>query len=893
MSISNSSNDIWFSSLELKILFFSFCSGYDSPNTDEDTWPEITSRIRKNKVCITSNKTSDYPSDYPPSVPLGKECVFPFRIGSKTYYSCTYDAAHRTNYESWCSTKVDDRGFHIKDGYNWGICKDKSTCPIPPRECGVTGQKAVESLDRTQIDGKIEQHPWVASIGKNNLEDKDGLLWNHECTGSLITNRHVLTAASCIVSFLDDGKRKFKQYGMLVGTSDFTNASRYLSIYGAFQYRQIVNINYHPLYNDMEAYYDVAIAHASKPVEFNDYINAICLPFHPDDNINPETSLTMAGLDFNINPSSTQESKVSLKLTSIEIRDIRRCGKRFGTGNPHNKRLNIVDMIKTRLPKGITDGLQCANFDSDQGKMPCKNDMGSPVVERVDGGARLKDYYQQKFVISKDIECEKLKHHLLVDISNANILRWIQNQTDTQPVLMVYGGYGRSNPSSKTEEQTFLNSVEILSGSKDLVCENHVASVNFKDAKVVGSVGGFANNAVVFCGGGNPKGVSRQCYEYLPLNNKWDTVAKMIKMRIFSSSVRQKEGHMWVLGGVVGENEPTDTEAYSYLKYKTRGKTRNKSEWKKDKPIPGDLNLSGIVGHCSVQINSTHVFLTGGYAPEYRVPAISINFDPLCQSAADNCSTFVSDPLNCAESTEENVDIIWPKDMTHLDFLDEFGIFISDGREKLRLSKVGKVGTCKNILEGGDTTLKKAWIFDGYNWKQIMPPMPESRDRPACTIFESREGRKQILVAGGCKGPCKDEPATKESFIFDLDAFERGDTKNVWNRVADLPIAISNAKMEVLEGLPTIIGGGDGRKKRPNKRLYQYHSESNKWDEHGRIKMKVARASPAVVAVPKAMFSYCFANLEGYVYDNSQNEYSSDSSTDENVSKSNYKRFPL
>ena len=231
--------------------------------------------------------------------------------------------------------------------------------------------------------------------------------------------------------------------------------------------------------------------------------------------------------------------------------------------------------------------------------------------------------------------------------------------------------------------------------------------------------------------------------------------------------------------------------------------------------------------------------------------------------------------------------------MTHLDFLDEFGIFISDGREKLRLSKVGKVGTCKNILEGGDTTLKKAWIFDGYNWKQIMPPMPESRDRPACTIFESREGRKQILVAGGCKGPCKDEPATKESFIFDLDAFERGDTKNVWNRVADLPIAISNAKMEVLEGLPTIIGGGDGRKKRPNKCLYQYHSESNKWDEHGRIKMKVARASPAVVAVPKAMFSYCFANLEGYVYDNSQNEYSSDSSTDENVSKSNYKRFPL
>lgn len=90
-------NYIWLSSLEIKIILLDFCSGDDSPNTDEDTWPEITSRIIQNQVCITSNTISDYPSD--PSIQLGKKCVFPFKIGSKTYYSCTYDAAHRTNYE--------------------------------------------------------------------------------------------------------------------------------------------------------------------------------------------------------------------------------------------------------------------------------------------------------------------------------------------------------------------------------------------------------------------------------------------------------------------------------------------------------------------------------------------------------------------------------------------------------------------------------------------------------------------------------------------------------------------------------------------------------------------------------------------------------------------------
>ena len=57
--------------------------------------------------------------------------------------------------------------------------------------------------------------------------------------------------------------------------------------------------------------------------------------------------------------------------------------------------------------------------------------------------------------------------------------------------------------------------------------------------------------------------------------------------------------------------------------------------------------------------------------------------------------------------------------------------------------------------------------------------------------------------------------------------------------------------------------------------------------------MKVARVSPAVVAVPKAMFSYCFANLEGHADGSSKKEYSSGGSTDEIASNNDYKPFPL
>ena len=158
-----------------------------------------------------------------------------------------------------------------------------------------------------------------------------------------------------------------------------------------------------------------------------------------------------------------------------------------------------------------------------------------------------------------------------------------------------------------------------------------------------------------------------------------------------------------------------------------------------------------------------------------------------------------------------------------------------------------RVGSCKKTTKGGQRTQKKAWIFDGYNWKQ-MPAMPfDPRDRPACAMFEAKGGRKQILVAGGCKESCIKFPATTESVIFDLYAWETGDRDNVWKKVADLPKPLSNARMELFEGLPTIIGGGKGRERSSNSLLYQYHGEQDKWQVHGRVKMEVARTSPAVV----------------------------------------------
>jgi len=56
----------------------------------------------------------------------GKPCIFPFTFAKtgKKYTECTTDGGH----EYWCSTKVDDEGFHLSG--NWGECGEG--CPGVP-----------------------------------------------------------------------------------------------------------------------------------------------------------------------------------------------------------------------------------------------------------------------------------------------------------------------------------------------------------------------------------------------------------------------------------------------------------------------------------------------------------------------------------------------------------------------------------------------------------------------------------------------------------------------------------------------------------------------------------------------------------------------------------------
>ena len=80
----------------------------------------------------------------------------------------------------------------------------------------------------------------------------------------------------------------------------------------------------------------------------------------------------------------------------------------------------------------------------------------------------------------------------------------------------------------------------------------------------------------------------------------------------YHSDLASINGNLWIIGGSDGSSHSKVTETYEY-------KPNGLGKWKKNLPLPTELQKSGISSQCVVTLNSTSVFMAGGYQGAYRI----------------------------------------------------------------------------------------------------------------------------------------------------------------------------------------------------------------------------------------------------------------------------------
>ena len=205
--------------------------------------------------------------------------------------------------------------------------------------------------------------PWMVSLG-GFLDEKT---WDHQCAGSLITNKHVLTSASCL--FYQNSKW-VSGHQMRFGTSDILNTTL------GFE-RNIIERKIHPDFL-LLFYYDVGIAVAHKSISFTKDLMPVCLPMKPLDHFDSSAGdfLELVNWGFHNQDTKNYEVKSKFEIGKLEIYSKKNCNSselciKASDINPNyfKKKLRRSRMIWNipNHPYDIYFGSNAANVCADDG----------------------------------------------------------------------------------------------------------------------------------------------------------------------------------------------------------------------------------------------------------------------------------------------------------------------------------------------------------------------------------------------------------------------------------------------------------------------------------------------------------------------------------------------